>query len=156
MLSERIRKTNLSTGSYTRNKSLKPLTEYSESHKRHLKRTRTQACEMSLSWLEKEGLIPISIQVHNRESGKTVTVSLVGQIPFPCLALQMIPLKSIWQLTCYCLSKISGEAYHELASICKVLPQHYEIKQRITELNRLWNIKPTQHGTIGLQQSLRG
>ena len=26
---------------------------------------------------------------------------------------------------------------------------------RITELNRLWNIKPTPHGTIGLQQSLR-
>ena len=50
---------------------------------------------------------------------------------------------------------ISGEAYHELASICKALPRHYGIKQRITELNRLWNIKPTPHGTIGLQQSLR-
>ena len=70
----------------------------------------------------------------------------------------MIPLKSIWQFLLFVKNwyNISGEAsYHELASICKALPQHYGIKQRITELNRLWNIKPTPHGTIGLQQSLR-
>ena len=115
---------------------------------------------MSLSWLEKEGLIPISIQVHNRESGKTETVflsrsdsiSLFGSADNTSeenlAIINMLPFVKDWY-------KISGEAYHELASICKALPRHYGIKQRITELNRLWNIKPTPHGTIGLQQSLR-
>ncbi len=50
---------------------------------------------------------------------------------------------------------VSGDAYHELASICKELPWHYKIKQRIAELNRRWNIKPTPFGTVGLQQSLK-
>lgn len=33
------------------------------------------------------------------------------------------------------------------------LPRHYKIKDRIRELNKLWSIKPTPYGTIGLQQS---
>jgi len=49
---------------------------------------------------------------------------------------------------------ISGGAYHELASICKSLPRHHKIKQRIRKLNELWNIKPTPHG-VGVQQSLK-
>lgn len=48
---------------------------------------------------------------------------------------------------------ISGGAYHELAAICKSLPRHYKIKQRIRKLNELWNIRPIPHG-IGVQQSL--
>ena len=48
---------------------------------------------------------------------------------------------------------ISGGAYHELAAICKSLPRHYKIKQRIRKLNKLWNIRPIPHG-IGIQQSL--
>ena len=50
---------------------------------------------------------------------------------------------------------VSGKAYHEFASICKELPRHYKIKERIAELNKLWNITPTPYGTIGLQQSLK-
>ena len=38
---------------------------------------------------------------------------------------------------------VSGEAYHEFASICKELPRHHKIKERIAELNKLWNITPT-------------
>ena len=48
-----------------------------------------------------------------------------------------------------------GEVYHEFASICKGLPRHHKIKERIAELNRFWNIKLTLYGTIGLQQSLK-
>ena len=50
---------------------------------------------------------------------------------------------------------VSGWAYHEMASICKRMPRHYKIKKRIQELNRLWNIKPTPNGTLGVQQSLQ-
>ena len=33
--------------------------------------------------------------------------------------------------------------------------RHYKIKERIRELNTLWNIRPTPHGTLGVQQSLQ-
>ena len=159
VLSDRLRKSPLATANHTRSRSLKPFDDYSESHKRRLKRTRAQTCELSLSWLEKEGLIPISVQVHNRESGKTETVSLSQSDTISLFGpgddtsednlaiINMLLFVKDWY-------NISGEAYHELASICKALPRHYGIKQRIAELNRLWNIKRTPYGIIGLQQSL--
>ena len=49
---------------------------------------------------------------------------------------------------------VSGRAYHELASICKQLPRHYKLQRRSSELNELWNIKPTPNNTCGVQQSL--
>ena len=50
---------------------------------------------------------------------------------------------------------VSGLAYHEMAKVCKEMPRHYKIKERIRELNTLWNIRPTPHGTLGVQQSLQ-
>ena len=47
---------------------------------------------------------------------------------------------------------ISGNAYHEMASLCRQMPRHYTLKQRISELNAQWNIYPTPEGT-GVQQS---
>ena len=49
---------------------------------------------------------------------------------------------------------ISHEAYHELAKLCKEMPRHYRLKQRISELNSLWDVKPTPNDTHGVQQSL--
>lgn len=49
---------------------------------------------------------------------------------------------------------VSGEAYHQLARICKELPRHWKLKRRIQELNSLWKIYPTPSGTIGVQQKL--
>ena len=49
---------------------------------------------------------------------------------------------------------MSGNAYHEMSRLCKGLPRSYKIKQRISELNKLWNIFPTPNGTCGVQQSL--
>lgn len=50
---------------------------------------------------------------------------------------------------------ISGSAYHELASLCREMPRHYRLKERIAELNSKWNIVPTPEGTIGVQQRLQ-
>ena len=50
---------------------------------------------------------------------------------------------------------ISGSAYHELASLCREMPRHYRLKQRITELNSKWNIIPTPEGTVRVQQRLQ-
>ena len=35
-----------------------------------------------------------------------------------------------------------------------MLPRHYKLKDRITELNKHWNIKPLPNGIEGVQQSL--
>lgn len=51
----------------------------------------------------------------------------------------------------YC---VSGSAYHEMAQACKQMPRHYKLKQKITELNSLWNITPTPNGIMRVQQSL--
>ena len=48
---------------------------------------------------------------------------------------------------------ISGSAYHELASLCRQMPRHYRLKERIAELNLKWSIQPTPEGTVGVQQS---
>ena len=34
------------------------------------------------------------------------------------------------------------------------MPRHYKLKDRIAELNKHWNIRPTPEGTCGVQQSL--
>ena len=48
---------------------------------------------------------------------------------------------------------LSGSAYHELASLCRHMPQHYRLKEKIAELNSKWSIQPTPEGTVGVQQS---
>ena len=41
-----------------------------------------------------------------------------------------------------------------MSKICRQMPRHYKVKQRIAELNSMWNIRPTPNGTCGVQQSL--
>jgi len=55
-LADQLKKATSSPQSHGRSKSLKPFEQYSESHRRRLKRARAQNCETSLLWLEKEGL----------------------------------------------------------------------------------------------------
>ena len=48
---------------------------------------------------------------------------------------------------------VSGAAYHEMAQLCKSMPCHYKLKDRIAELNALWKIFPMPDGILGVQQS---
>ena len=50
---------------------------------------------------------------------------------------------------------VSGAAYHELAQLCKSMPCHYKLKDRIAQLNTLWNILPMPDGIVGVQQSFK-
>lgn len=49
---------------------------------------------------------------------------------------------------------ISGQAYHEMASLCREMPRHYRLKEKIAALNSKWNIHPTPEGTVGVQQRI--
>ena len=157
-LSDRLKKpTTLLQG---RGRSMIPFEDYSDSHKRRLKRTRAHTCTTTLSWLHNEGLVPLSIQVRNLESGMVETISL-SQADSASLFGQNERMSEenldVINMMLYVKDwyNVSGEAYHEFASICKELPRHYKIKERIAELNKLWNITPTPYGTIGLQQSFK-
>ena len=41
-----------------------------------------------------------------------------------------------------------------MAKVCRAMARHYKIKQKISELNQMWDIKPAPSGIIGVQQSL--
>ena len=134
-------------------------TLYSERHQRLLKSRRTRACEVSLAWLQNEGFTPTKLDVVQNRTGVTETVRFShlecqGLLESPDQPTQdevhtinmMLYVKDR-----YC---VSGDAYHELAQACKHMPRHYKIKARIMELNKLWNIRQTPNGIVGVQQSL--
>ena len=133
-------------------------TDYSERHLRRLKHQRTGTCCASLEWLGREGYIPLKLEVLNTKSGDVETIVLnegrcqeiFGQDSITDDELDMI------NMLLFVKDKydVSGRAYHEFASICKQLPRHYKLQRRISELNELWNIKPTPNNTCGVQQSL--
>ena len=49
---------------------------------------------------------------------------------------------------------VSGTAYQEMSKVCRTMPRHYKIKQKFSELNLMWDIKPAPPSIIGVQQSL--
>ena len=60
----------------TRGRSYKPDEAYSESHRRRLKRQRTESCNKSLSWLEDQGFIPVTVTMQNLSTGMEETIHL--------------------------------------------------------------------------------
>ena len=103
-----------------------------------------------------EGYTPTRIELVNNTIGKVETVHLASNVlgcETDSTAGTDIDIFNMMLLVKDRFT-VSGRAYHEFASICKDMPKHYKIKQQIAELNSLWDIYPTPHGTIGVQQSL--
>ena len=133
--------------------------EYSERHLRRLKDSRASSALASLSWLEHEGIKPLVVEVFNVNKGKKEKIELgtvesvldvekesVGEEQLELISM-MVYVKDRYN--------VSGSAYHEMAKICKEMPRHYKLQQRISELNTLWKINPTPNGVCGVQQSLK-
>ena len=136
----------------------KSLDEYSERHMRRLKKQRTTSCCASLAWLEKEGYKPVKLEIQSIESGKTETIVLsasdlediFGHDP---TQIELDTVNMVLFIKDH--FDVSGQAHHEMAKVCKQMPRHYKLKNRIAELNKLWDIRPTPNGTHGVQQSLK-
>ncbi len=147
-LADKLRQGNPSVGG-TRGRSR------TKSHQRRLKRQQSESCKTTLSWLELEGYTPLKVEVLNQATGCAETLTLGPNIVGPEESVSQDELDIISMML---LAKdwynVSSRAYHEMASICKSMPKHYKLKRQITELNCLWNIRPTPNGTIGVQQSL--
>ena len=140
----------------SRNKSFE---NYSESHKCRLKRGR-----------HFPQLLALLIQINQLFTAKvdffhflqSVCFSLqqwVGCVSFPTNSKQRVLTALCHRHTQYDLTdqRLLQHMWWcvpwACAAICKSLPRHYKIKQRIHKLNELWNIRPIPHA-IGVQQSL--
>ncbi len=131
--------------------------EYSKSHKRCLKRKRVQECELSLAWLERQGYKATKVEAINKATGEIEVITLSPTDSTDILGSDSVSDSDIDMINMILFIKdrynVSGNAYHEMTKVCKSLPRSYKIKQRIAELNRRWNIRPTPDGT-GVQQPL--
>ena len=136
----------------------KSYSEYSESHRRHLKWARSEHCQDSLLWLQQDGYTPLAVELKNTSTGKIERIELGSEELRQMFGSDEITEESIDELNMMLLIKDqynhSSSAYHELSQVCKSLPRSYKLKQRIKELNSCWNILPTPHGTVGYQKSL--
>ena len=136
----------------------KSYSEYSECHKRRLKRARLQHCQDSLLWLQQDGYTPLAVEVKNTNTGKVERIELEPEELQQLFGSEVITEETIDELNMMLLIKdqynISSSAYHELSQVCKSLPRSYKLKRRIKELNSRWDIHPTPHGIVGYQQSL--
>ena len=109
-----------------------------------------------MAWLEAEGYSVVQVTLRDDCSGQIMTVdmptaNLLGpQQTLPedreLDILNMMFIKDKFN--------VSGNAYHEMAQLCDKMPRHYQLKQRITELNKLWDIYSTPNGTCGVQHTL--
>ena len=132
--------------------------QYTDRHNRQLKKARKDKCFSSLAWLGSEGYSVAQAKIVNNTTGIEETLDwdvegLLGPDEHD------IPQsdKDIIDMMLYIKDKynISGGAYQELSQLCKTMPRHYKLKDRIRELNKVWNIKPTPNGTCGVQQSFK-
>ena len=128
--------------------------QYTKHHTRGLKKRRKDKCSSSLAWLESEGYSATQIKVVNTITGKEETIDLntdgligtgenIKESEIDTLNM-MLFIKGTFNT--------SGGTYHEM---CKDLPRHYKLKECISELNKIWNIKPTPNGTCGVQQFIK-
>ncbi len=158
--SEKLRRANATAGSKRGRDRTKSMDDYSVSHLRRLKRQRTASCATSLSWMDGEGYTPIRLEVRNNITGDIESVTLDQGDSEAILGPDAASIREsdldIISIMLYAKDKydVSGNAYHEMARICKEMPRHYQLKKRISELNKLWSIRPTPNGICGVQQSL--
>ncbi len=125
-----------------------------------MKRKRKQNCTDSLSWLDLEGSTATKVELVNNKTGEKEILNLIEANPEDFLGPNEAHVsdKSLDAINMALYVKdrynVSGGAYHEMAQLFKGMPRHYKLKDRIAELNRLWEIKPTPTGTVGVQQTL--
>ena len=102
-----------------RGSSSKALEEYSDSHRRRLKRARAENCGGSLHWLQCEGYVPLSVKVLNTKTGKTDFINLRNEDMEGVFGSGDVSDEHVDTLNMMLFIKdwynVSHSAYHELA-----------------------------------------
>lgn len=129
--------------------------DYSARQQSRIKRQRTMSCTAALQWMNKEGYRLTKVIAINAKNEEEV-ITLNKDIDSAVGETLVDEDRDILSMMIYVKDRfsVSGNAYHEMAKVCKALPRHYKIKQKIAELNQMWDIKPTPPGIIGVQQAL--
>ena len=154
-LAEQMQKAQSSGYQPTRGKS-KNKSQYSQRWVRKMKQQQRTKCSSSLAWLESEGYTVLKVTVQNNTTGSTEVININPEELFgPQGSLASEKDVDILNMMLYVKDKynISGTAYHEMAQLCKNMPRHYKLKERISELNKFWNIHPMPDDVVGVQQS---
>ena len=138
-----------------RSRKYTQIDDYSTRQKARIKKQRTESCIASLRWMQDEGYKPlriIALNPQNQEEEITLHQHMEYAIN------EQLQKEDVDMLSMMVYVKdrfsVSGSAYHEMARVCKKMPRHYKLKQKIAELNTMWDIKPTPNGVLGVQQSL--
>lgn len=136
----------------------KSSSEYSDRHRLGLKKKRKEKCNNSLTWLQSEGYSAAKVILVNTTTGQEESIDLNTDYLLATDESHITDVEmDTINMMLYIKDKynISGGAYHEVTQICKEMPRHYKLKERINELNKIWNIQPTPNGTCGVQQSFK-
>ena len=129
--------------------------QYSTRQQARIKRQRSLSCSASLQWMENEGYTPVRITAINSQNKEEVITLHHHSIEHALGEELQEEDKDMLSMMVYVKDRfsVSGAAYHEMAKVCREMPRHYKIKQKIAELNKMWDIKPTPSGILGVQQS---
>ena len=129
--------------------------EYSVRQQSRIKRQRTMSCAASLKWMNEEGYKPINVIAINTKNEEEVITLQKGIENAIGEELQDVD-RDMLSMMIFVKDRfnVSGKAYHEMAKVCRAMPRHYKLKQKIAELNPLWDIHPTPAGITGVQQAL--
>ena len=131
---------------------------YSERHDRRIKKQRALECAAALSWMEDEGLMPVKVVALNSNTNQMESIILRADIEKALAVSEDVSDRDLDLVSMMLYIKdrynISGQAYHEMASLCREMPRHYRLKEKIAALNSKWNIHPTPEGTVGVQQRI--
>ena len=158
-LSELVRKAQSQGYQTTRGCSrIKSPSKCTDRHRRALKRKRAAKCTDALAWLESEGYSATKVVLRSEKTGKVQAIDLDKEGflgPGEDSGTLEEELDTI-NMMLYVKDRfnVSGGAYHEMAQLVRDMPRHYKLKDRIAELNKLWNIRSTPEGTSGVQQSI--
>ena len=154
-LAARIQKAKSSGFKSTRGKS-KNKTQYSQRWLREMKKQRHTKCSSSLAWLESEGYTALKVTVKNNATDDTEIINMdTDELLGPQGSSATEDEVDLLNMILYVKDKynLSGAAYHEMAQLFKSMPRHHKLKDRIAQLNTLWNIHPMPDGVVGVQQS---
>ena len=140
----------------------KAFQDYSARSRRRLRQQITNDCQEALNFLGLYELIPTRVEYYN------VITHSIEEIDFvdgeDQVELQKESFDSIYgsklddiHMLLYIKEKfqISDNAWQELSIRSGKLPSKYSLKQRVRELNKLWNIFETPGDQLGIQMSLK-
>ena len=143
----------------------KSLSSYSQLSKYRIKKELKFEITCTLEFIGMNDLIPTKVTYYDPIENTSETIVLIDQDELcyqfqdPCIknadAENPLDLDDVHMLL-YIKDKfnISNKAWHGLSSLSKGLPPYYSLKQRLKNINKLWEVFPTPGDTEGVQITL--